>query len=164
MEIIEELKVFDDNLLSQLNKLSSNKIDYWDIRAGLTLGNSIDFTNQKSKEVSSYEILNCGIRTFLNGSWGFYTLNNLDKKSIIKGFSKAIQLAIKSENLSKIKFQIRDRKPFIKSYSIIGKTSIKETEIEKKIAFVKEHEKISSNFLFISRDRNFKIILICICK
>jgi TldD protein len=146
MEIIEELKVFDDNLLSQLNKLSTNKIDYWDIRAGLTLGNNIDFTNQKSKEVSSYEIMNCGIRTFLNGGWGFYILNNLDKNSIIKGFSKAIQLAIESEKLSKTKFQIQDRKPFMKNYSIIGRTSLKDTEIEKKIAFVKEHEKISSNF------------------
>ena len=146
MGIIEELKIFDDNLISRLNKLSYNEIDYWDIRAGLTLGTSIDFTNQKSKEISSYEIINCGIRTFLNGGWGFYVLNDLDKASIIQGFSKAIKLAKQSEKLSNIKFQIKDRKPFIKNYKNLSKACLKDIEIEKKIGFVKEHEKTASNF------------------
>lgn len=146
MEIIEKLKVFDDNLISQLNKLSINKIDYWDIRAGSSIGNNIDFTNRKSKEVSSYEILNCGIRTFLNGGWGFYTLNELDKTSIIKGFSKAIKLAIQSERLSKVKFQIQERKPFTENIKIKSKNSLGETEIEEKIEIVREQEIKASDF------------------
>jgi len=146
MGIIEELKVFDDNLLSQLNKISSNKIDYWDIRAGSIRGTNIDFTNQKSKEVSSYEILNCGIRTFLNGGWGFYVLNDLEKASIIQAFSKAIKLAIQSEKLSKIKFQIQDRKPKIKEYKINSKNPIRNTEIEEKINIIKQQEKNASDF------------------
>ena len=146
MGIIEELKVFDDNLISRLNKLSSEKIEYWDIRAGSTIGNNIDFTNQKSKEVSSYEILNCGIRTFLNGGWGFYVLNNLDKASILEGFTEAIKLAIQSEKFSKTKFQIQERKPIIKNYKFNSKISLKDTEIEEKIKIVKEQEKNASNF------------------
>jgi len=146
MGIIEELKLFDDNLISRLNKLSSNKIDYWDIRAGLTHGTNIDFTNLKSKEVSSYEILNCGIRTFVNGGWGFYVLNDLEKASIIQGFSKALKLAIQSEKLSKTKFQIQERKPFIKDYKINSKIPLIDTEIEEKITIVKEQENNASNF------------------
>ena len=146
MGIIDELKVFDDKLISQLNKLSTNQIDYWDIRAGLTLGNNIDFTNQKSKEVSSYEILNCGIRTFLNGGWGFYILNDFNRASLVDGFSKAIKLAIQSEKLSKTKFQIQERKALIQEYEINSKMSLKDTEIEDKISIVKEQEKSASDF------------------
>jgi TldD protein len=146
MGIIEELKIFDDNLLSRLNKLSYNKIDYWDIRAGLTLGTNIDFTNQKSKEVSSYEIINCGIRTFVNGGWGFYILNDFNKDSIIQGFAKALKLAKQSEKLSNTKFQIKERKKLHKNYKNLSKTCLKDIEIEKKIAIVKEQEKIASEF------------------
>ncbi|TFF89041.1 MAG: hypothetical protein EU548_08145, partial [Promethearchaeota archaeon] len=146
MDIIDELKVFDDDLIAKLNTLSNDKIDYWDIRAGLTLGNHIDFTNQKSKEVSSYDVLNCGIRTFLNGGWGFYVLNDLDKASILQGFSKAIKLAMQSELLSKRKFQIQERKPLVKDHKIQSKIPLKEIGIEEKISIVEEHEKIASNY------------------
>jgi TldD protein len=146
MVLIEELKAFDDNLITKLNKLSYNKIDYWDIRAGSKIGTTIDFTNQKSKEVSSYEVLKCGIRTFFNGGWGFYIINNIDKKSIIKGFSEAIGLAIQSEKFTKTKFKIQERDAFIKNYKILSKNTIKDIEINKKIKIVKEHEKIASNF------------------
>ncbi len=146
MELIEELKVFDDNLIKKLNQISYNKIDYWDIRAGLNLGTNLDFTNQRSKEVSSYEIFNCGIRSFLNGGWGFYTLNDINKSSILEGFLTAIKLAIQSEKLSKTKFKIQDRKPINKNVKISSKKAIKDTEIDQKIAIVKEHEKIASNF------------------
>ena len=146
MELIEELKVFDDNLIKQLNQLSYNKIDYWDIRAGLNLGTNIDFTNQRSKEVSSFEIFNCGIRSFLNGGWGFYIVNDINKSSILEGFLAAIKLAIQSEKLSKNKFKIQEREPINKNVNISSKETLKDTEIEQKISIVKDHEKIASNF------------------
>ncbi|MFX1415117.1 MAG: hypothetical protein ACFFA2_14990, partial [Promethearchaeota archaeon] len=67
MKIVDELKVFDDSLIKRLSNLATNKINYWDLRASLQNGITLDFTNQKSKEISSYETLECGIRTFLDG-------------------------------------------------------------------------------------------------
>ena len=65
MDITDELKIFDDQLIKKLNQLAANKIEYWDIKAGVGIGTSIDFTDQKSKEISSYELKDCGIRTFV---------------------------------------------------------------------------------------------------
>ncbi|MHA1526389.1 MAG: hypothetical protein ACTSQD_05105, partial [Promethearchaeota archaeon] len=68
MEIADELTIFDEKLITKLNQLASNKIEYWDINSGVGTGTNLDFTDQKSKEISSYEIRECGIRTFKNGS------------------------------------------------------------------------------------------------
>jgi TldD protein len=146
MQIAEELKIFDNNLINKFIKSSNNEIEYWDIRAGLHIGTSIEFTNQKSKEVSSYENLECSIRTFVNGGWGFYVLKDLNKNSLLEGYLKAIKLAKLSESLSKKKFTITERDPLIKNFEIKSKKSIENIDIEEKINLVKTHEKIASNF------------------
>ena len=69
MEIKNELKLFDNDFMNHLTQEAGNKVDYWDIRATISNGTTIDFTDQKSTEISSYEITNCGIRTFV------YSLN-----------------------------------------------------------------------------------------
>ncbi len=67
METKDELKLFDNDFINHLTQEAGNQIDYWDIRATISNGTTIDFTDQKSTEISSYEITNCGIRTFVNG-------------------------------------------------------------------------------------------------
>jgi len=146
MEISEDLKIIDQNLIKKLTQLAKNKIEYWDIRAAVNQGNTLDFTDQKSKEISSYIITECGIRTFINGGWGFYVLKELNKNSIIDGFQKAIKLSRLSESLSKQKFKITERDPLNKYFEIKPKKNIEAIDIEEKIGLVKIHEKKASEF------------------
>jgi len=52
MEIADELKIYDDNLVKELSNLARNNIEYWDIRTTLNNGTVLNFTNQRSKEIS----------------------------------------------------------------------------------------------------------------
>ena len=55
MEGTDELKIFDDKLINELSQIEDN-IQYWDIKAGISTGTNLDFTDQKSKEISSFEV------------------------------------------------------------------------------------------------------------
>jgi len=146
MEISDELKRIDENLINQLNRIANDKAEYWDIRAEVNNGTSLDFTNQKSKEISSFEIINCGIRAFKNGGWGFSVLKDLKRESIKIGLQKAIKLAILSESLTKIKFKIAQSDSLIQNYESDRKKNLEDIDIEYKINLVKNHEKIASDY------------------
>ncbi|MBY8981907.1 MAG: TldD/PmbA family protein [Candidatus Lokiarchaeota archaeon] len=146
MELTEDLKIFDEKLINEFNNLSNNKIDYWDIRVGSSTGTSIEFTDKKSKEISSYEMTKCGIRTFYNGGWGFVVVENLSKKSLINKFQKAIKLAQLSESLGKYKFKIKEIDIVTDNFEFIGKKPLENIDITEKINLVKEHEDIANNF------------------
>ncbi len=146
MEIIDELKSIDERLIKELNQAALNKIDYWDIRCGLSTGTTLDFTDQKSKEISSYESTECGIRTFLNGGFGFVVLKDLSRNSIMNGFNKAKKLAILSESLCKSKFKIKERDPLIKNFQVKCKKKLVNVDVKEKIDLVKHHEKITSSY------------------
>ncbi len=146
MAIIDDLKFIDDGLTRGLNELALNKIEYWDIRCSVSTGTALDFTDQKSKEISSFSVNDCGIRTFINGGWGFTVLKDLSKKAIINEFSRAIKLAQLSESLGKNKFKIRERDPLIKNFKATGKENLVDVDIEEKISLIKQHEKIAAEF------------------
>jgi len=146
MEISDELNEFDEKLIKQLNQIAKEKVEYWDIRTEVNNGTSLDFTDQKSKEISSFEIINCGIRAFKNGGWGFSVLKDLKRESIKLGFQRAIKLACLSESLSKIKFNITPRDPLIDQFKNHRKKKLEDIDIEDKINLVKEHEKVASDY------------------
>ncbi|MFW9999025.1 MAG: TldD/PmbA family protein [Candidatus Hermodarchaeota archaeon] len=146
MEISDHLKAIDNNLISQLNQIGKDKVEYWDIRAEANNGISIDFTNQKSKEISSFEIINCGIRAFKNGGWGFSVLKDLKRDSIKVGLQNAMKLAELSESLTKTKFKIAQNDPLVQKYNSSRKKNLIEIDIQDKINLVKNHEKIASNY------------------
>ena len=146
MEITNDLNVFSPNLITQLNNLAKNQIQFWDIRASKTIGTHIDFTDQKSKEVSYYDILDCGIRTFNNGGWGFCVIKELEKDNILEGFSKAIKLAKLSESLVHYKFKMNELNP--ENITIKNRTKIplEDISVEEKIKLVEHHENVAANF------------------
>lgn len=146
MEITEDLKNIDDKLIEKLNQIALNKIEYWDIRCSVNVGTSLDFTDQKSKEISSSEMIDCGIRGFINGGWSFVVLKDLDRNSIVNGFSKAVKLAQLTESLSKNKFKIKERDPLVKNFKVNCKKNLLDVDVEEKIDLVKQHEKITSSF------------------
>ncbi|MCK4380671.1 MAG: TldD/PmbA family protein [Candidatus Lokiarchaeota archaeon] len=146
MEISDELKEIDENLINQLNRIANDKAEFWDIRAKVNNGTTLDFINQKSKEISSFEINSCGIRAFKNGGWGFSVLKDLKRESIKIGLQKAIKLARLSESLTKIKFKIAQNRPLIDEYKSSRKKNLEEIDIHDKINLVKNHEKIAANY------------------
>ncbi|MFW9867796.1 MAG: TldD/PmbA family protein [Candidatus Thorarchaeota archaeon] len=146
MENFEDLKEIDANLIEELNNIANEKIDYWDVRAGISRGVILDFTDSRSKEISSRYITDCGIRAFNNGGWGFCVLKDLNKKTIIDGFHKAIKLANLSESLCKAKFKMVVREPLNKEFKVHRKKNLEDIDIEEKINLVKNHEKIASEF------------------
>ncbi len=146
MEIIEDLKIIDEKLIKKLNQIASNKIEYWDIKSGLITGTSLDFTDQKSKEISSFEVRDSGIRTFINGGYGFAVIKDLSREAITNGFIKAIKLARLSESLCKNKFKIKERDPLIKNFKINSKKNLEDIDIEEKINLVKNFENTASNY------------------
>ncbi len=146
MEISDDLKKIDEDLISQLNQFAKEKVEYWDIRTEVNNGTSLDFTNQKSKEVSSFEIINCGIRAFKNGGWGFSVLKNIERESIKVGLQKAIKLARLSESLTKINFNIAQHEPLIEKFKSKSKKNLDCIDISDKIILVKNHEKIAGNY------------------
>jgi TldD protein len=146
MEKSDILKIFDEELVKHIDKLIFNEVEYWDLRCGVTRGTSIEFTDQKSKEISSYEINKCGIRTFKNGGWGFYVLNDITKDSILEAFKRAIKLAKFSESFTTTKFKIKERDPEQESYVLNEKESIMGIGIEEKVKIVKNHDKIASQY------------------
>ncbi|MFX0038633.1 MAG: TldD/PmbA family protein [Promethearchaeota archaeon] len=146
MEISDDLKKIDETLVSQLNQIAKEKVDYWDIRTEINNGTSLDFTNQKSKEISSFDLINCGIRAFKNGGWGFAVLKDLQRESIKLGLQKAIKLARLSESLTKIKFSIAQNDPLIGNYKNRIQKNLEDIDIDEKIKLVKNHEKIAGNY------------------
>ena len=146
MEFDDDLKEIDDKLIKELHNIARDKVEYWDIRSGVSHGATIDFTDLKSKEISSHYITECGIRAFLNGGWGFCVLKDLNRKAILTGFQKAITLARLSESLCKHKFKIDERDPLIKSFNVQIQQKLEEVDIEEKIQLVKHHEKIASDY------------------
>jgi len=146
MDNVDDLKEVDDKLIKELNSIAKDRIEYWDLRAGINRGTTLDFTDLKGKEVSSHYITDCGIRAFINGGWGFCVLKDLNRESILKGFQKAIKLARLSESLGKTKFKIASRDPTIKQFKVKRKKNVEDVDIEDKINLVKHHEKIATNY------------------
>lgn len=146
MELSDDLKVVDDKLIKELHRYAKDKIGYWDVRTGVSHGATLDFTDLKSKEISSHYITECGIRAFINGGWGFCVLKDVSKEGILNGFQKAIKLAKLSESYCKNKFSIVSRDPLIEKYAAKSKHDLEEIDIEEKINLVKHHEKVASDY------------------
>ncbi len=146
MEIHDDLKFIDDDLIKNLNQLASNNIEYWDVRCGFKTGTTLEFSEQISKQITSYETVDCGIRTFVNGGWGFVVVNELSKNSLIDGFSKGIKLAKISEKFAKKKFKLQESDPIIKNFEIKSKIKLEDINLEDKVEYIKSKDKDALEF------------------
>jgi TldD protein len=141
-----ELLLFPDDLIDQLHIKARNKVEYWDIRAGLSKGNTIEFSDEKSKEITSYLLTGCSIRTFSEGGWGFRVLKSASKQNLLDEFDNAIKLAKLSSSLCKFKFHIKERDALTQDFKINSKRKLEDVDITEKIELVKGHESIASNY------------------
>ncbi|MHA2037405.1 MAG: TldD/PmbA family protein [Promethearchaeota archaeon] len=146
MDIADDLKEIDDKLIKELENIAKDKIEFWDVRTGINYGTTLDFTDLKSKEISTHYVTECGIRAFNNGGWGFCVLKDLNRKSILRGFEKATKLAKLSESLCKNKFKMSPVDPLIHDFKVNSKKNLEEIDIEDKINLVKYHEKVAADY------------------
>ena len=132
--------------IDSLDQEYGKETEYWDLRAAFREGTAIEFSDKRSKEISTYNLTGCSIRTFINGGWGFYVMSDLSRKSLRNGFANAIKLAKFSSSMSKIKFKIEERVPFVNDFKINSKKKLNNISLEEKINLVKEHEVTASNY------------------
>lgn len=76
-----------------LNLLSSQGIEYADIRIGQNTSESIVLKNQVAEEVEKGESFGFGIRVLSNGSWGFASSHDVSKKGIERIAKEALLVA-----------------------------------------------------------------------
>ncbi|TXT62532.1 MAG: Protease TldD [Promethearchaeota archaeon] len=146
MTLLNELKIFDNNLSSRFEKIAENTLEYWDLRATITSGTMIEFTNNKSKEMASYQKESCGIRTFSLGGWGFLTLEDLSKAALINSFEKAVKLAKLSEAQTDNKYHIKQFDPINDTFELKVKKKVENTDISEKIELVKDYERTINEY------------------
>ena len=142
----DELNIFTDDLINQLHDKAKNKVDYWDIRAGVSNGNTIEFSDEKSKEITSYLLTGCSIRTFTDGGWGFNVLKSVSKKHLLDEFIKTIKMAKFSSSLCKFKYHIKEKNALAQNFKVNSKRNLADVDLSEKIEMVKEHESIASNY------------------
>lgn len=66
---------------------------YCDMRIGSSSGTSIEVKDGEVKKASSGEEKGAGIRVLYNGVWGFFSTNEVSKKSLRKTLANAFELA-----------------------------------------------------------------------
>ena len=76
-----------------LNTAKSLGATYADVRIGRYLNQSLATRERRVQNISNTESFGMGIRVIANGSWGFAALNNLDKDSVAKAATTAVQIA-----------------------------------------------------------------------
>ena len=138
--------MFNDELFRSLEREVNFKADYWDLRTRYSEGTVIEFSDEKSKEISTYNLIGSSIRVFINGGWGFYIINEPSMNSLRDGFRIASKLAKLSSSLSKLKFKIKEKNSYINEYKVESKRKLNDISLEEKISLVKEHEIKASSF------------------
>jgi TldD protein len=76
-----------------LNTAKSQGATYADVRIGRYLNQSLATREKRVQSIANTESYGMGIRVIANGSWGFASLNNLDKDSIAKAATAAVRIA-----------------------------------------------------------------------
>ncbi|MHA1223644.1 MAG: TldD/PmbA family protein [Candidatus Heimdallarchaeaceae archaeon] len=135
------------DLLSQvLDKLTLNAKDFVDIRHAYSMGETITVRNGRFDSVSNQTTGGIAVRALINNAWGFTSIIQTDKESIIKAVKKAIQIA-------KVGSKYTDEKRIISDdwvYEGKGETVIEidPRDIDKEIKFKKliETEKAARKY------------------
>lgn len=76
-----------------LNAAKAKGASYTDVRIGRNLNQFIITRENNVESVSNTESFGMGIRTLVNGSWGFVSTDKLDKDSIAKAAEQAVRIA-----------------------------------------------------------------------
>jgi TldD protein len=93
-----------------LNEAIDKGATYCDIRIGKSRGTSVEVKDGELKKASSGEEKGAGIRLLYNGVWGFFSTNELSKKSLRNALLKAFELAKSGSKIAKEKVQLCDVK------------------------------------------------------
>jgi len=82
--------------------------EYCDIRTVHSYGSSIEVKDGELKKASSGEEKGAGIRVLFDGAWGFFSTNDMSKKSINNIFEIAFELAKSGSKIAKEKVKLVD--------------------------------------------------------
>jgi TldD protein len=113
----EALHTVDTALKKQLadvalNTAKSLGATYADVRIGRYLNQAVSTREKRVQNISNTESYGMGIRVIANGSWGFASLNNLDKDSIAKAAAAAVKIARVNSKLLSEPVQLAPQKGY----------------------------------------------------
>jgi len=95
-----------------LNEARVKGASYADVRIGRYLNQFIITREKKVESISNTESYGMGIRVLVNGSWGFVSTDNLDKDSIAKTATQAVELAKVNAKLMDMPVQLAPQKGY----------------------------------------------------
>jgi len=95
-----------------LNTAKSQGATYADVRIGRYLNQSLATREKRVQSIANTESYGMGIRVIANGSWGFASLNNLDKDSIAKAATAAVRIAKVNSKLLSEPVQLAPQKGY----------------------------------------------------
>lgn len=127
--------------MNELLKKAMKQCEYADIRVESTEGTSLEVKDGKLEKAVPGKEVGVGIRVIYNGSWGFFSTNNLEKKNLNNALENAIKLA-KASSLS-IKEKVKLAEVKTVKDKVIWKVKKKpdDISIEKKFNLISEMEK-----------------------
>lgn len=82
-----------DRLEQVINKVTLNPKDFLDIRYSYSMGESFTFRNDRFDSVSNQTIGGIAIRALIDNAWGFTSIVETDKESILNAAKKVIRIA-----------------------------------------------------------------------
>ena len=84
----------EDTLLKLIERaIGNNTVEFLEVRIHEADGTDIRAIDGRTREVSSYAEIGAAIRAFINGSYGFTSVNDIDSDSLETALNSAIKRA-----------------------------------------------------------------------
>ena len=115
--------------------------EFSDIRIESASGTSIVIMDGKTKTMTSQQESGCGLRAFIDGSWGFATTNVLTKSSIRNTSEAAVKIAKAARARARIKFTIPAGKALRATEVYRCKEPPSSVPVEEKLSFCLENDR-----------------------
>jgi len=120
--------------------------DFIDVRFEKTIGTAIKVVDSKLKVGMNFNNIGVGIRSFINGSWGFVSISSVEKEKLKQKIKLAIKMAKLIDKHSKIKFELNNIPTTERKFPLKVKIKVSDIDVSEKIKFVEEIDKQARNY------------------
>ncbi|MCD6368738.1 MAG: TldD/PmbA family protein [Thermoproteales archaeon] len=117
--------------------------DYVDARYEKTFSTTVRISNERIERVSTGVDEGIGVRILANGAFSFFSSNVLDLETIIRQVKESVRTAKALGDLKKEKIRLAEVRTVKDSVEIKARKSPQEIDLEEKVFFIKELNKIS---------------------
>ena len=98
-----------DRLEQVINKVTLKPKDFLDIRYAYSMGESFTFRNGRFDSVSNQTVGGIAIRALIDNAWGFTTIVETDKETMLEAAKKAVRIAKAGSKYTQQERKISDK-------------------------------------------------------